>query len=125
MKFIIAGHGKYPYGVLHTLNLLAGNRDDIFCISEQMDNNGFQKEIDELLERFKNEETVVFTDILEGAVNQYFTRRLRNYDFHLITGFNLALILELMFKDNIEEGELEEIIESSREQLIYISDLLR
>lgn len=125
MKYIIAGHGDYPYGVLHTITLLAGERDDIFCISAQLDNNDFRREIDELLERFKKEEVIVFCDIVEGAVNQYFTRKLQEYDFHLIAGFNIALVLELLFRDSITPEELEETLEMSKEQMVYISDLLR
>lgn len=125
MKYIIAGHGDYPYGVLHTITLLAGERDDIFCISAQLDNNDFRREIDELLERFKKEEVIVFCDIVEGAVNQYFTRKLQEYDFHLIAGFNIALVLELLFRESITPEELEETLEMSKEQMVYISDLLR
>ncbi|MBR0138376.1 MAG: hypothetical protein IJM15_08185 [Erysipelotrichaceae bacterium] len=125
MKYIIAGHGKYPYGVLHTLTLLAGERDDVFCISAEVDNNDFCLKADELLERFKQEEVIVFCDIIEGAVNQYFTRKLREYDFHLVAGFNIAMILELLFKDSVTADEMLEIVEESREQMVYISDLLR
>lgn len=125
MKYIIAGHGQYPYGVMDTIKFLVGERDDIFVISETLGDNDFQIKADELLEEFKSEEVIVFCDIVEGAVNQYFTRKLRDYDFRLIAGFNIAMILELLFKDEVSDEEISDIVDMAKDQLIYINDLFQ
>lgn len=68
---------------------------------------------------------VVFTDILGGSVNQIFFKYLRQQPFHLVTGMNLAVILECIFAvEPITDEFLRNAISLSREQLCYMNDIL-
>lgn len=124
MKYLIAGHGSYPEDTLKTIEFLLGKRDDVLTVSAQPDNNNYRIEIDEIIEKYKNEGLIVFTDVLAGSVNQYCMKKLADYDFKLITGYNVAMLLEILLQDDLDDDELNNIIETAKQQLIYCNELM-
>ena len=73
-----------------------------------------------------HDDLIIFTDIIEGAINQYCMRKLQQKEnFQLISGFNIALLLEIVLRQECTQQELAEIVESSREQLVYVNDLVK
>ena len=123
MKFVLAGHGLYPQGVLETIELLIGRREDVYVVIEAVENDDYKSLVDDLIAAHEEEGLVVFTDILEGSVNQYFMRKLKDHRFYLITGFNIALLLELLLKNDLNAQEIAATVEMSKNQIVYMNDL--
>ena len=124
MKYIIAGHGQYPQGTLDTVTLLVGNRDDIFIVSASPENNDYQQKLTDYMVKYENEGLVIFTDLVIGSVNQYCAQCLKTHSFELISGYNLALILEIILQSDLSSQQIDEIVERSKQQLIYINEVL-
>ena len=71
---------------------------------------------------------IVLTDLFGGSVNQSVMSYLGKKKIFLITGFNLALLLEVMMMyadESVSEDRLRSIIEGSKQQIMYVNDVLK
>lgn len=124
MRIILASHSKLAEGMKQTAEFFGLN--GISTIEQTMDDTHFENRAKELLDFFKNEkDIIVFTDIVGGSVNQVFTRLLKDYQFHLISGMNLSLILELGYKNVIDEETIIKSINGAKEEIVYMNNLFK
>lgn len=124
-KILVATHGYLADGIKSSINILCGEKDNISYINAYVDDKNINEEIDEFFKNLKPEdEVVIFTDIVGGSVNQKLVPYCRMSNVHLISGFNLAIILEIVInEDPITEERLDSLIEICRKQLVYIKDM--
>ena len=126
---LIATHGNFAKGILSSISIISGIQENISTINAYTES----KNIDEALKIYfenknKSDEIIVLTDIFGGSVNQAVIKYMNEKNIFLITGFNLALLLEIITLDsekNISEEILNKIIENSKQQLIYVNSLLK
>ena len=86
---------------------------------------GFENRVIEILTKYKDDNCVVFTDLYGGSVNQCFFKNLNDFNFHLVTGMNLAVILECVLASvEIDEEFIRNAIEMSKSQFCYMNDLV-
>lgn len=124
MKYIIATHGKMASGIKNTIEMLTGKKEDVYTIDAYIENQDFVETLQKLLDLFKDEYIYVFTDIVSGSVNQAVSGFLDRYRIHLITGINLPVILELVFRnEELSDEEISAIVEEARRHLIYVNRL--
>lgn len=123
-RYLIATHGEMASGMQSTLKLLAGQRDDIQVIDAYVEKNeSISQKLEELF--VDSEDTwIVFTDILSGSVNREVIPFI-NEKVHVITGFNLPLLLELLFIDEVTDSIIEDKIIEARNQLQYVNKIIR
>ncbi len=124
MKYLITGHGSYPTSTLKTVEFLLGERPDILTVCAQPDNNNYRQEISSIIQQYQGEGLVIFTDILSGSVNQYCMKQLEKNDFRLITGYNIAMLLEMLLQDDLSDETIRSIVDGAKQQLIYCNELL-
>ncbi|SCC19913.1 PTS system, mannose-specific IIA component/PTS system, fructoselysine and glucoselysine-specific IIA component [Chitinophaga costaii] len=127
-KFIIATHGHFATGVKSSLDIIIGETSNITLITAYTDGNeGITKELDAALQGLAaNEELIIFTDLLGGSItNQVLQQALRER-VHIVAGFNLALLLEIMMADTDTPTAtiIGEAITHAREQLVYVNNLI-
>jgi fructoselysine and glucoselysine-specific PTS system IIA component len=93
---ILASHGKFASGILHSLELICGKNQSVIAvdcyIQETFD---LTETVDGLMEKYKQHEVIVITDIFGGSVNNEFLRYIHQPNFYLIAGLNLPLLIEL------------------------------
>lgn len=93
---ILASHGRFASGILHSLELICGNKQSVIAIDcyvhEAFD---LTVTVDTLMETYKEHEMIVITDIFGGSVNNEFLRYIKQPNFYLIAGLNLPLLIEL------------------------------
>lgn len=66
---------------------------------------------------------LVLTDLLGGSPNAYFMETVKHHpNLRLISGLNVAGMLELLFKEEIHEDELNLLIEEAQNGLVYVND---
>jgi fructoselysine and glucoselysine-specific PTS system IIA component len=131
-KFLIATHGALAGGFRSSLELIAGASDAVYILQAYLDESRPVEE--ELAGLFRqageDEEWVVFSDLLGGSITnqlvQAASRVGRGSNIHIIAGFNLPLLIEVVLSD--PQTPVEEIIEEAigraREQLVYVNKLI-
>lgn len=120
MKYLIVGHGNYAEGVMNTLKFF---KDDL----ENIDILSYGSMMEEELEKYvlnEREELCVITDLLGGSVNLAAMRLLQKKQFHLLTGVNISLLLELIFTNPTSKKEIEEIVVMAREQMVFVNEMM-
>ena len=101
-RAIVAGHGNFPDGIVSAVDQISG-RGDVFV---SLSNKGLSGEdIESRLSRVSSESgvKVFFTDLPGGSATLAVRRLMRaNPDLVLVTGANLATLLEFVFQSEAD-----------------------
>ncbi|ALP88803.1 MULTISPECIES: PTS sugar transporter subunit IIA [Clostridium] len=131
-KLVIVGHGNFPSGVLSAVSLLVGNNENIcaFDLDKNETHEGFEQKIKELLDN--NDKVIVVADLTGGAPHQIAARLILEsgkMNQYIISGINLALVVDLAMKccfSEVEEEELETMlldsVNDSKETMTLLSN---
>jgi fructoselysine/glucoselysine PTS system EIIA component len=125
-KFLIATHGALAEGFRSSLELIAGAGEAVVILQAYLDESG---PVDEELGKFFGEEEtewVVFSDLLGGSITNQLVRAAVGKNIHIVAGFNLPLLIEVVLSDPgmpVEEI-LTEAIGRAREQMLYVNQLM-
>ena len=121
--FVVASHGKLAQGLKETVHFFKPDAQ-LEVIEQTMTDTKFADRAKTLLESHPDDNIIVFTDLYGGSVNQAFMALLQHHRFHLITGMNLALILDCMFAIEDLTGEvLKEKVSEAKNQFTYMNDV--
>ncbi|MGM0215898.1 PTS sugar transporter subunit IIA [Enterococcus sp. AZ109] len=115
MKYLIATHGEFSKGIIDSVQLIIGQETkvDYFCMTKSKSSEDAAEEVKQYLASVKDDPLIVLTDVFGGSVANLFTGYLlEGYDFQLVTGVNLPMLLNLF----LSEGTLEERINNSLEE---------
>jgi fructoselysine and glucoselysine-specific PTS system IIA component len=139
-KFLIATHGAFAAGIRSSLDIIIGKMENVFLIQAYLEENKpIEEELSSLLRHRENEEWVIFSDLLGGSITnqilRYANEEKKQADevggnaapkIHIVAGFNLPLLIEIMLAD--EESPMEEIIENAvsraKDHLVYVNKLI-
>ena len=127
-KFLIATHGAFAEGVKSSLDMIIGPTDNVFLIQAYLqENKPLDAEIERLLQtEGEPTEWVVFSDLLGGSVNNQVLRYALWPNVHVVSGFNLPLLIEIVMSD--PASPVQEVIENAlvaaREQMVYVNKLI-
>lgn len=120
---VLASHSKLAYGLAQTVQFFMP-KVEMTVLEQTLNDEGFEEKAISVLNDNFDKNVVVFTDLFGGSVNQVFFRQLVNHRFHLVTGMNLALILEcVMAVDDIDAKFLRNCVNEAKNQLSYMNDL--
>lgn len=123
-KIVIASHGRFAQGVVDTVKFFAGDQN-INALCAYVDEESLESKINHIVSALsEQDEMIVFTDLLGGSVNRAFLPCLKRKHTHLITGINLAVVLEIVSKqeDYLSGNELKAIVNEAQKQLVYMND---
>ncbi|CAG5000396.1 PTS system mannose-specific EIIAB component [Dyadobacter sp. CECT 9275] len=127
-KFLIATHGTFAKGVQSSLDIIVGPMENVFLIQAYVEENkGIEDELARVMEKVSEEdELVVFTDLMGGSVTNQILRFALRENVHVVSGFNLPLLVDVMLSD--EELAVTEVltnaIQMAKEQIVYVNNLL-
>lgn len=127
MKLLIATHGDYAKGAYSAASIIAGAKDYVTCINAYSEANNIQNALQEYFSAHTQEEIIVLSDLFGGSVNQALMPYTKQVGIYLITGFNLALLLEVMMMDPnepVDEERLRSLVRGSQQQIVYVNDTL-
>ena len=128
-KIVIATHGDFAQGLANTIKMFVGETADIRTICAFTKEEDPLKAFKEIMSELSaDDEILVFTDIKGGSVNQYVNQfRIENPEyihFHLISGVNMPLILELITSapdEYLSEELILEKIGICKNEIIYMN----
>lgn len=129
-KLIIVGHGNFPNGVLSAASLLVGKNDNITALdlNEERTHEVFEKELQTILK--ENDHAIVLADLTGGAPHQISARLILeggNLNQYVISGVNLALVVDLAMKcciGEVSDEEMQDNILNSIEECKETTTLL-
>ena len=121
-RFIIATHSTLAEGFWNALKFFNQDIDNVEFLNCYVETNEVEKELRERLEQYPDDNLIVLTDIAGGSVNQTASKLMREYSFHLITGINLGLLLELVFTgDELNDEMIAASVSQAQSQMIYMN----
>jgi fructoselysine and glucoselysine-specific PTS system IIA component len=127
-KFLIATHGQFARGVKSSLEIIIGETENLFLIEAYVDENkGIESEMETIVENLKEgDELIVFTDLLGGSITNQVMRSTQGRNVHVVSGFNLALLIEVVMADvDTPAAEvIESAIANAKEQMAYVNKLM-
>jgi fructoselysine and glucoselysine-specific PTS system IIA component len=127
-KFLIATHGRLAGGVKSSLDLITGAMDNVFLIEAYVDENrSIEDDIKAVVDQVgDNDELIVFSDIMGGSVTNQILQYALQSNVHVVSGFNLPLVIEIVLADTDTPAEevIAEAIENAKQQMVYVNQLL-
>lgn len=126
MRIIIASHGKMAEGMKNSAEIIIGKNDKIDTICAYIDETiDYQKLIKETIEShdYHHRKLIVLTDLLGGSVNTEFLKYINDFEFYLISGVNLPLLIELAVRDSIKQEDLISILDNCQNNIRLFSKL--
>lgn len=128
VRIVLATHGYFADGIKTSAQIIAGDVshiDTLCCYVE--DNVNYEQKIYELLRThtYDVRPLLVITDLLGGSINTIFMKYLNEFPFQLISGLNLALLLECMMLQEINPIKLREIIHHCKDNITLCNDCLK
>ena len=115
LKIFLSSHGHMASGIKSSLDILIGNTDKITVFDAYVDEKNVQDVLDDFYKTVgEDDEVLLLSDLYGGSVNQVMFTYLNRPNTRLVSGVNLALVLELAIKETISDSELEELVETSR-----------
>lgn len=128
MKYLVATHGELAAGIINSVSLIIGNGEnvDYFSMTKSKSSEDAEMEIKNYLERNKGESLIVLTDLFGGSVANAFTKYLlEGYQFELVTGVNLPMLLTMLLSDQESKEQIVcNGIEEGSKGIIHINKIL-
>ena len=123
-RILIVTHSTLAQGLYETLSFFMGKLDNVEYINAYVENNDIRTTFENKIQSYGDDNVIVLTDIPGGSVNQIAMELMPKYGYHLVTGTNLSMVLELALKQNeLSNEEIKEIVDNSRNNVLYMNDL--
>lgn len=121
--FVIATHSTYAEGLYNAIKFFKSDCNNVRFINAYVEDQEFEKTFRNTIEDIKQKNLIIFTDMAGGSVNQVVTNLSKEYNYKIITGINIPLILELIFSsDDLTFDDLKKSVKNAKEQLMLIEE---
>ena len=121
-QFIIATHATLAEGFFQAVKFFSSAAENIEFLNCYVEHNEVERDLREMIEKYSDRNLIVLTDLAGGSVNQCAAKLMREYRFHLVSGINLALLLELIFTpDDLDAQMIENTVEQAKCQMVYMN----
>lgn len=128
-KILVAAHGETARSLVQAADLITGDNKDLdyFCLTKNMSGEELEYTIKKYLDKEKNQQLIVLTDIFGGSVANAFMKFLiEGYQFDLITGVNLPLLLSLLLSPEKEiNKKIDQGILEGKAGIIYVNERIK
>ena len=130
MKIILVSHGKLAKGMKDTVEMIAGQQENLEAY-EAYENgtsdDSFINDLKKSLASSKNDDVIVVTDVLGGSVNNEATQLLKDHpNLTILTGMNLPLIITLVTTVNsgISDEKVSEASNEGKKGVLSVNKLM-
>lgn len=124
MKYLIATHGLFSKGIIDSVQLIIGEdiAIDYFCMTKSKSSEDASKEVKRYLAGLDEEPLIVLTDVFGGSVANLFTEfLLEGYDFQLVTGVNLPMLLNLFLSEGSIQDRINNSLEEAKRGILHVN----
>lgn len=121
LKLLLGSHGHLASGMKTSIDIFGGC-ERLTVIDAYVDDRIIDDDLNAFFASVNDDDQVVMlSDLYGGSVNNKMFERLARPNTYLIAGVNLALVLELLMKEEITPEELEALVVQSREMLRVVT----
>ena len=126
-RILIATHEKYAEGIKAAAELILGPHPEIETICAFTEDIALDRQLEIYFKHCNAEdEVIILTDVYGGSVNQACMNYVSRQNTHLITGMNLALVLQIIMMEEKEGSEaFGAMIEEARMQIVYVNEVMK
>lgn len=129
-KIILASHHLMAEGLKDTLQYIGSSLDHIEAVCAYMDNIPVEQQLKNAIGKIdKNDEYIIFTDMLGGSVNQEAIKYLQHPNVYIITWMSLPIVLSVVLSlssyDKVDETVIRSAIEDAKQQTVFVNDVVR
>ncbi|MCT6807801.1 PTS sugar transporter subunit IIA [Lactobacillus panisapium] len=127
-QFIIATHSYLANGYQSSLKFFDSSVNNVQFINAYVDEQtNFTDELSQMLDQMPNEQVIILTDMPGGSVNREAVNLIKKYHCQVISGINLALVLELVLNadQTLSDETIRLAVSQAQKQLVYVNDLLK
>lgn len=126
-KYVFATHGNFAEGIKNSVQMILGERDDIYCICAYVDElQSTMQQMENIIKSIdEKDEIIVITDLFGGSVNNEIFPMIKDSRIHLITGLNLMLATQLLVGNpEMDTSELiMQAVQASKDSIIYCNNI--
>lgn len=124
-KILIASHGAFASGIKSSVDILFGNSDQIEVIDAYLDDSRVEDLMDTYFQKIeKKDQVIMMSDLYGGSVNQIMFRYLNRENTFLISGVNLALVLEIAADaSKMTKERIQNMIHQARSAMVFVEDV--
>lgn len=122
-RVLIATHAELAEGFKAAIEFTTRCTGHITCMSCFTASPDPEAEVERYFAALpEGDELVVMTDLMAGSVNQIFIRQLEKRPFHLLTGINLPLAMEVALAGRFCYEDIQKAICTARDGIRYVND---
>ncbi|UUX35168.1 PTS sugar transporter subunit IIA [Fundicoccus culcitae] len=124
LKLFLASHGRLASGMESSVNVLLGGVSNLTIFDAYLDEKNIHEVLNSFFENINEEDQVIMlSDLLGGSVNQVMYTYLNKKNTKLISGINLAILLELcMYENPIDDEKILSIINEGKNSIQLINN---
>lgn len=115
LPIVLFSHGKYAIATKETAEMIVGDLEKVHVLSLEPGGSvtGLEADLEAIIARNEGE-VIVLCDILGGSPSNITFKLKQKYPSIIsYTGFNLPVVLELIFNRNGTKNEINQIIKST------------
>lgn len=123
-RIIIAAHAGYSKGLESAMKFIVGDDGQVDRIEAFTVDEDPAARFEEMIASFeKNDKVVVLTDLTAGSVNKLIAGKLSQYNFYLISGVNLAILLGIASasEEEINEEFIQYVVEEGKQDITFVN----
>lgn len=104
---ILASHGNFCSALKDSVSLLIGQHDNLIAVPLDLSKNPeeYENDMRQVLQKLKGERIICLVDILGGTPSNTLLKLTREFDFELVSGFNLPALIFLLTEGQELDGE--------------------
>lgn len=126
-KFLMISHGQMAIGLQDTLTLFLGDDHPFYAIGAYTcGHDDPDLEISEFMSTLSDDDCLIIcTDIMGGSVNQKMMSYLTRKNTYILSGLNLAMVLQLsslINEDKIDYSILNNVIKETKDSIINVNE---
>lgn len=120
-RILIATHSELAEGFAKAVNFFNNDCQKVDYINFYVKDTNVKEVMEERIRAYESDNLIVLTDITYGSVNQVAIELMKTHRFLLVSGINLALVLELTFwQEDVTAEQLKIIVENAKSQIMMV-----
>lgn len=126
--YILASHGMFSQGIYDSIRIILGEKKHVHIITAYVkDGQDIKEMIKGTMEEIPvDAEIIACTDLFGGSVNNELMSYIGKANFHLITGMNLPMLMNLfLFSDEDADKLIRRLFTEAKTGIMYCNETVK